>query len=121
MLPLADREPGNAAVAGDQALDAEPDHDHREEGVTGARDADPDPDHAGGCDRDRNARHEPAPLRLPASRSRVQRDGALDEILERALVELLALVDVDGTPHVALEARVEELRRILQPSALEER
>src|SRR5439155_17168723 len=50
----------------------------------------------------------------------VQRDGGLDECLERARVDLLALVEVDGAPGVALETGVEEARGVLQRRALGE-
>src|SRR5215813_6006110 len=44
----------------------------------------------------------------------VQRHGGANESLQRLLVDLLALVEVDGTPCVPFEAGVEEARRILQ-------
>src|SRR4030095_583018 len=49
-----------------------------------------------------------------ASLSLVQGHGCPDEPLQRRLVDLLALVEVDGAPCVSLEARVEETRRVLQ-------
>src|SRR5436190_15499082 len=45
---------------------------------------------------------------------RVQGDGGADEGLQRLLVYLLALVEVDGTPRVPLETRVEEAGGILE-------
>src|SRR4051794_34089746 len=58
---------------------------------------------------------------LPASAGRrVQGDGGADQGLERLLVDLLALVEVDGAPRVALEAGIEEAGRILQRGPLEE-
>src|SRR6266481_7863109 len=50
----------------------------------------------------------------------IESDGRADERLERIRVNLLTLVNVDGAPHVSVEARVEELGRIFQGSALEE-
>src|SRR5262249_55197051 len=50
----------------------------------------------------------------------IQRDRFLDEALQRSLVDLLVLSDVDRAPDLALEARVEEPLRILQRRALEE-
>ena len=44
----------------------------------------------------------------------VQGHGGAHQSLEGLLVDLLALVDVDGTPYVPLEAGVEETRGILQ-------
>ena len=40
--------------------------------------------------------------------SRLQFHGGADEILQRLLVDLIALVEIDLTPDVALEAGVEE-------------
>src|SRR6188768_1351123 len=50
----------------------------------------------------------------------IQGHGGLDEALQCLLVYLLALVEVDGSPGVALEARVEEARRIVEGRALRE-
>src|SRR5262249_9118431 len=47
----------------------------------------------------------------------VQGHGLLNQGLERLLVDLLALVEVDGAPRVPLEAGVEDLRGILQGRA----
>jgi hypothetical protein len=58
-------------------------------------------------------------LRLVAVRG-VQLHGGLDESLQGLLVYLVALVEVDGTPRIALEARVEEARGVLQGGALGE-
>src|SRR4051794_20618866 len=44
----------------------------------------------------------------------VERDGGANEVLQRVLVDLLALVEVDGAPDVPVEAGVEEARGILQ-------
>src|SRR4051812_9870173 len=57
---------------------------------------------------------------LKPSARRVQRDGGANQRLQRLRVDLVALVDVDRAPRVALEARVEELRRIVQRRALRE-
>src|SRR4051794_29738212 len=57
---------------------------------------------------------------LRGSSAFVQRDGFLDEPLERLLVDLLALLEVDRTPRVDLQAGVEETRRVLQRRALGE-
>src|SRR5262245_41080198 len=50
----------------------------------------------------------------------VQGHGGANERLQRLLVYLLALMEVDGTPCVPLETRVEEARRILQGRPLGE-
>ncbi len=50
----------------------------------------------------------------------VQGHGGTNERLQRLLVDLLALVEVDGTPGVPLEAGVEEARRVLQRRPLGE-
>jgi hypothetical protein len=44
----------------------------------------------------------------------VQGRGGANECLQRFLVYLLALVEVDGTPCVPVKNGVEEVRRILQ-------
>src|SRR5262245_51157540 len=67
-----------------------------------------------------------APRELPFctlsfSGGRVGRDRRPDQRLEGALVDLFALVDVNRPPHVPVEARVEELGRVLQGSPLGER
>src|SRR5262245_60685748 len=67
-----------------------------------------------------------APRELPFctlsfSGGRVGRDRRPDQRLEGVLVDLLALVDVDRPPDVPVEARVEELGRVLQGSPLGER
>src|SRR5262245_39723306 len=54
-------------------------------------------------------------------RALVQGHGLADESLQCLLVDLLALVEVDRTPRVPLEARVEQARRILQGRPLGER
>src|SRR6188474_917501 len=51
----------------------------------------------------------------------IQRDGLTDEVLQCAFVDLVMFLDVDGAPDLPLEARVEETRRIVQRSTLEER
>src|SRR5688572_21628246 len=50
----------------------------------------------------------------------VGRDRFLHQRLERRLVDLLAFADVEAAPHVALEARGEELLRVLERRALRE-
>src|SRR5689334_702551 len=57
--------------------------------------------------------------RLPGLRL-VQGHGGADQLLERGLVELVVLVDVDGATYVAVETRVEQLRRIVERGALGE-
>src|SRR5262249_29663279 len=57
---------------------------------------------------------------ISASLRLVQRDGGLHERHERLLVDRLSLLEVDRAARVALEARVEQARRILQRGALEE-
>ena len=42
----------------------------------------------------------------------------MDKRLERVGVDLFTLVDVDRAPRVAIEARVEELGRVVQRRAL---
>src|SRR6266545_2483130 len=56
---------------------------------------------------------------LPSARS-IESDGRADERLERIRVNLFTLVNVDGAPCVPVKARVEELGRIFQGSALKE-
>src|SRR3979490_3508419 len=53
-------------------------------------------------------------------RRRVQRHGGANECLQRLLINLVALMEIDGTPGVAVEAGVEEARGILQRGALGE-
>src|SRR5439155_19447632 len=60
-------------------------------------------------------------LRLRLSAGRIEGDRGTDERLERARVDLLPLMDVDCAPCVPLEARVEELGRVLQRSPFGER
>jgi len=50
----------------------------------------------------------------------IESDGRPDERFERIRVNLLTLVNVDGAPYVPVKARVEELGRIFQGSALKE-
>src|SRR5215470_12029784 len=50
----------------------------------------------------------------------VQGHGGANERLQRLLVYLLALVEVDGTPRVSVKTGVEEARRILQSRAFGE-
>src|SRR5579872_2648205 len=45
---------------------------------------------------------------------RVQGDGLADQRLQGGRVDLLSFADVDGSPHVSIEARVEQLRWIRQ-------
>src|SRR5688572_11126062 len=59
-------------------------------------------------------------LRGLLSARSIESHGRADERLERLRVNLLTLVNVDGAPDVPVKARVEELGRILQGSALEE-
>jgi hypothetical protein len=54
-------------------------------------------------------------------RGAVARDGFAHQRLERGRVDRLALVDVDGAAHVALEARVEEARGIVERRAFGKR
>src|SRR5262245_25541405 len=51
----------------------------------------------------------------------IELDRSADERLERVSVDLLALGDIDRAPDVPVEARVEELGRVFQRSALGER
>ena len=55
------------------------------------------------------------------SRTRCQGDGLAHEVLQRGLVDLLALGDVDRAAGLALEARVAEVRRVVQGGALDDR
>src|SRR5215813_13661066 len=50
----------------------------------------------------------------------IEGDRGTDERLERARVDLLPLMDVNRAPYVPVEARVEELGRVLQRSPLGE-
>src|SRR5215468_3695340 len=52
--------------------------------------------------------------RLSCDSGPVQGHGGANESLQRLLIYLLALVEVDRTPCVPLQAGVEEARRILQ-------
>src|SRR4051794_21542408 len=54
-------------------------------------------------------------------RGLVQAHGPADEVHERLLIDLVVLVEVDRPAGVALEARVEQPRRIIQRRPLEER
>src|SRR5215813_4488345 len=47
----------------------------------------------------------------------IQRHSGADEILQCRLIELFALVDIDGAPDVPLEAGVKQAGRVLQHSA----
>src|SRR5689334_9902266 len=59
---------------------------------------------------------------LGASRAGcVQVSRFADERLERLLVDLVTLVEVDRPPDVALEARVEQARGVFERGALGER
>src|SRR5271163_4576781 len=51
---------------------------------------------------------------------RVQCHGGANERLERLFIDLVALMEIDGTPGVPFEAGVEEASRVLQPSAVGE-
>src|SRR5438552_4027392 len=51
---------------------------------------------------------------------RVQCHGGANERLQRLFINLVALMEIDGTPGVAFEAGVEEARRVLQRGALGE-
>src|SRR5437773_5330304 len=51
---------------------------------------------------------------------RVQCHGGANERLQRLCINLVALMEIDGTPGVAFEAGVEEARRVLQRGALGE-
>src|SRR3954451_19742940 len=57
-------------------------------------------------------RYQPRPLALGFGL--VQGYGGANESLQRLLIYLLALVEVDGTPCVPVKTGVEEARRILQ-------
>src|SRR6185312_3034814 len=50
----------------------------------------------------------------------VQRDGSLDQRPESILVHFIALTKVDGAPDLAVKARIEQARWIVQRSALGE-
>src|SRR6202521_5818663 len=55
-----------------------------------------------------------------SSHRRVQCHGGANERLQRLFINLVALMEIDGTPGVAFEAGVEEARRVLQRGALGE-
>src|SRR5437588_8084185 len=57
---------------------------------------------------------------LRGARRCVQRDGGADERFQRLLVDSAALVDVDGAPHIAVEAGIEEARGIVERGTLGE-
>src|SRR5512144_1525709 len=50
----------------------------------------------------------------------IEGDRGTDERRERTRVDMLPLMDVNRTPYVPVEARVEELGRVLQRSPLGE-
>src|SRR5215475_7386745 len=54
------------------------------------------------------------------SAGRIEGDRGTDERLERARIDLLPLMDVNRAPCVPVEARVEELGRVLQRSPVGE-
>src|SRR5439155_3280164 len=51
----------------------------------------------------------------------VQRHSGTNERLQRPFVDLVALMEIDRTPSVAFEARVEDTRRVFQRGAFGER
>src|SRR5258705_7209961 len=53
-----------------------------------------------------------------SSHRRVQCHGGANERLQRLFINLVALMEIDGTPGVAFEAGVEEACRVLQRGAL---
>src|ERR1700716_396586 len=55
-----------------------------------------------------------------SSHRNVQCHGGANERLQRLFINLVALMEIDGTPGVAFEAGVEEARRVLQRGALGE-
>src|SRR6266516_3259968 len=55
-----------------------------------------------------------------SSRGRVPCHGGANERLQRLFIDLVALMDIDGTSGVAFEAGVEEAARVLQRGALGE-
>src|SRR5882672_11271360 len=55
-----------------------------------------------------------------SSHRRVQCHGGANERLQRPFIDLVALMEIDGTPGVAFEAGVEEACRVLQRGALGE-
>src|SRR4051812_11118158 len=50
----------------------------------------------------------------------VVRHGRADKGLERLLIDLVAFVEIDGAPHIAVEAGVEEARRVCKRGAIRE-
>src|SRR5690348_9658292 len=71
-------------------------------------------------------RPDPDESRTPASGGPllalcVERHSVPDQLLQGLLVDLVGFLDVNGAPHLALEARVEQPGGIVQRSALEER
>src|SRR5271169_4165790 len=55
-----------------------------------------------------------------SSHRRVACHGGVNERPQRLFIDLVALMEIDGTPGVAFEAGVEEARRVLQRGALGE-
>src|SRR3977135_1959726 len=55
-----------------------------------------------------------------SSHRNVQCHGGANERLQRLFINLVALMEIDGTPGVAFAAGVEEARRVLQRGALGE-
>lgn len=64
--------------------------------------------HFGCVDRTAWRANDPPSARSAMGAGRVQRHGRANKSLQCLLVNLLALVEVDGTPGVAIEAGVEE-------------
>src|SRR6185503_19719466 len=54
---------------------------------------------------------------LRRARRRVQRHRGANERLQRLFIDLVAFTDIDGAPHIAFEAGVEEACRVLQRGA----
>src|SRR5215472_2248650 len=70
----------------------------------------------------RSRAEAPVPIRgLAFGCGLVQGHGGANESLQRLVVNLLALVEVDGTPRVSLETGIEEPCRILQRRPSRER
>src|SRR5262249_2569393 len=58
-----------------------------------------------------------SPWLRPVLRLEIERHRSADELLQGRLIDLFALVDVDGAPDISLEAGVEEPRRVVQRSS----
>src|SRR4051794_39078133 len=63
----------------------------------------------------------PTPAVRSALRLRfVEADRRANQVLQRLFIDVVALLEVDGAPRIAVEAGVEEIRRIVHGGTFEE-